>query len=83
VALFFGAGVAVFSPEGAELRRIAVEVPVVTSVCFGGDDWRDLYVVTGPCATPGGQAAAGRVYRMRAPVAGRRRPLARVAISNH
>ena len=34
-------------PDGSIDRRIPVPHQVVTSLCFGGPDWRDLYVVTG------------------------------------
>jgi sugar lactone lactonase YvrE len=34
-------------PNGSVERRISVPHKVVTSLCFGGPDWRDLYVVTG------------------------------------
>jgi len=35
------------SPDGNVVERIAVPHTVVTSLCFGGEDRRDLYVVTG------------------------------------
>ena len=35
-----------FSADGAEVGRIAVPARMVTSLCFGGADRRDLYVVT-------------------------------------
>lgn len=33
-------------PDGRTDRRIAMPHKVVSSVCFGGADWRDLYVTT-------------------------------------
>jgi sugar lactone lactonase YvrE len=36
------------APDGSEDRQVVLPQPhkVVTSLCFGGPDWRDLYVVT-------------------------------------
>lgn len=68
VAVARGSAVIVFEPDGRERERIPCPLPMVTSVCFGGDDLRDLYVVTGSDGT-GGQNA-GSVFRMRASVAG-------------
>ena len=42
-----GGRVAVFEPDGAHRMDLAVPRPMVTSLCFGGEDLRDLYVVTG------------------------------------
>ena len=41
---------------------------MVTSLCFGGDDMRDLYVVTGSRGADNDRA--GTVYRTRAEVPG-------------
>jgi gluconolactonase len=41
---------------------------MVTSVCFGGDDLRDLYVVTGSRGGPSERCAT--VYRTRVEVPG-------------
>jgi gluconolactonase len=51
---------------------------MVTSVCFGGDDLRDLYVVTGSRGGP--RENCGTVYRARADVPGLLRPVARVRV---
>ncbi|MEM9561771.1 MAG: SMP-30/gluconolactonase/LRE family protein [Actinomycetota bacterium] len=43
----FGAGAVIgVSPDGDEVDRIPVPATAVTSVCFGGPDRRDLYIVT-------------------------------------
>ena len=68
VAMAFSGHVAVLAADGALEEEIPVEVPMVTSVAFGGEDRRDLYVVTGARGAPDG--IGGGVYRMRAPVAG-------------
>ena len=78
VALAYGGAVAVFAPDGREVERIAVPVPMVTSLCFAGNDLRDLYIVTGPKDSP--PELKGCVYRTRVEVPGLGRPPARVAI---
>jgi gluconolactonase len=35
-----------FAPDGSEVARIPVPAKMVTSLCFGGADRRDLYIVT-------------------------------------
>ena len=68
VALAHGGAVAVYEPDGTLRERIAVPLPMVTSVCFGGDDLQDLYVVTGSRGGP--TENCGTVFVTRAPVAG-------------
>lgn len=52
-----------YSPEGEELARVALPVEKVSSVAFGGDALRDLYITTA-----GGQEGAsgedGTLYRV-------------------
>lgn len=60
--------VAVFEHDGRHRRDIRVPLPMVTSVCFGGDDMRDLYIVTGARGGPHPNCAT--LYRMRADVPG-------------
>ena len=78
IALAEGGEVLVLSPDGAERRRLPVPLPMVTSVCFGGEDLRDLFVVTGSRGGPSDRC--GTVYRTRVDVPGLLRPLARVAL---
>jgi len=68
VAMAHGSRVDVFEPDGSLRKSIPVELPMVTSVCFGGDDLMDLYIVTGSGGTDSDHS--GTVYRMRADVAG-------------
>jgi D-xylonolactonase len=68
VAAAHGRCVIAFEPDGSERRRLAVPLPMVTSVCFGGSDLRDLYVVTGSQGGP--NANCGTVYRTRVEVPG-------------
>ena len=72
-----GGRVAVFAPDGSHRTDLAVPLPMVTSVCFGGDDLRDLYVVTGSRGGP--SESCGSVFRCRVDVPGLAVPPARVA----
>ena len=47
VALGSGAGVARFASDGSLDFVLDVKTSFVSSVCFGGDDLRDLYITTG------------------------------------
>jgi xylono-1,5-lactonase len=76
VADAHGGRVAVFDAGGRHRRDIPVPRPMVTSLCFGGDDLRDLYVVTGSRGGP--SDTCGSIYRMRSDVAGLPLPPARV-----
>lgn len=46
IACFSGAELVRLLPDGKVDRRITMPHQVVTSLCFGGSDWRDLYVTT-------------------------------------
>ncbi|MEM7404675.1 MAG: SMP-30/gluconolactonase/LRE family protein [Pseudomonadota bacterium] len=76
VAIADGGRVAVFNPDGSLRENIAVPLPMVTSVCFGGDGLRDLYIVTGSRGGP--HDNCGSVYRLPADVAGLPLPPCRV-----
>src|SRR5262249_25876721 len=78
VADAHGGRVAVFEPDGRHRRDIAVPLPMVTSVCFGGADLKDLYIVTGSRRAPGDNC--GPISRTRAAVGGLPLPPARVAV---
>jgi xylono-1,5-lactonase len=77
VADAHGGRVAVFGADGRHRRDIPVPRPMVTSLCFGGDDLKDLYIVTGSRGGP--SESSGTVYRLRSDVAGLSLPLARVS----
>ena len=79
VAVAGGGCVAVFETDGSLRKRIAVPVPMCTSVCFGGDDLTDLYIVTGSEGVEGDRE--GSVYRQRVGVQGLTVPLARVTLN--
>lgn len=78
VAVAGGSGVDVFEPDGRLRDHVAIPMPMCTSVCFGGGDLKDLYIVTGS----GGAASdrEGSVFRTRTEVAGLPVPEAKVPI---
>jgi D-xylonolactonase len=76
VAVAHGDRVDVFNPDGSLRQSIAVPLPMVTSVCFGGADLRDLYIVTGSGGTDSDRA--GSIFRMRSDIPGRALTPARV-----
>jgi xylono-1,5-lactonase len=57
-----------FGPDGQERGRIPVPATMVTSICFGGADRRDMYVVTADNTDD--PAKGGTVFRTRADVPG-------------
>jgi D-xylonolactonase len=63
VAVAHAAHVAALDPDGALRARIDTPVPMATSVCFGGDELQDLYVVTGSSGAP--PEVGGGVYVVR------------------
>ncbi|MHB8529204.1 MAG: SMP-30/gluconolactonase/LRE family protein [Caulobacteraceae bacterium] len=74
-----GGRVAVFEADGAHRLDLAVPLPMVTSLAFGGPDLRDLFVVTGSRGGPTERCAA--IFRTRVEVAGLPLPPARVALT--
>jgi xylono-1,5-lactonase len=78
VADAHGGRVAVFNADGTHRADIAVPLPMVTSLCFGGDDLRDLYIVTGSRGGP--HDNCGSIFTMKADVEGLSLPPARVAL---
>ena len=78
VADAHGGRIVVFNEDGTHRQDIAVPLPMVTSLCFGGDDLRDLYIVTGSRGGP--HENCGSVFRVRVDVAGLPLPPARVAV---
>ena len=78
VADAHGGRVAVFEANGKHRQDIAVPLPMVTSVCFGGDDLHELYIVTGSRGGP--HENCGSIFRIRVEVPGLPLPPARVAV---
>lgn len=78
VALVHAGTVVVYDPAGAEIGRIVLPTPMVTSLCFGGDNLSDLYIVSGAQDAPA--ALGGCVYRLATSAHGLPRHPARVAL---
>jgi gluconolactonase len=64
-----------FRPDGVLESELDVPAGFVTSLCFGGDGLRDLFITT--LGEPDSEDASGSVFLTRAPVAGAPLPLAR------
>ena len=73
-----GHGVSVFNPDGSASHFIEIPQPMCTSVCFGGEDLRTLFIVSGSEGM--GTDKAGAVYCTRTDVPGLMVPLARVSL---
>jgi gluconolactonase len=65
-----------FAPDGALERKLELPARMVTSLCFGGADLRDLYVVTADNTEK--PERKGTVFRTRVDVPGLAAPLARI-----
>jgi gluconolactonase len=78
VAIANGGRVSVLEPDGSLRAELPVPMPMVTSVCFGGEDLRDLYIVTGSRGGP--RANRGTIYRTRVDIPGLPIAPARVAL---
>lgn len=76
VAIYGGHCVARYTPEGKLDQKIDVPAKAVTSVCFGGKDRRDLYIVTADNTEDASRK--GTIFRTRVDVAGVPVPFARV-----
>lgn len=70
VATGEAASVVRFRADGSLDRKLDVPGPFVSSLCFGGEDMRDLFITTGD----------GKLLRGRSDVAGASLPLARVPL---
>lgn len=76
VAAYGAACATRFTPEGDLDLQLEVPAERVASVCLGGPDRRDLYVVTGDNSND--RSLGGTVFRTRVDVPGLPTPLARV-----
>jgi gluconolactonase len=76
VALYGSGCVSRYRPDGAPDGRLAVPASSVTSLCFGGSDRRDLYVVSADNSDD--SKRGGSIFRTRVDVPGLDSPLARV-----
>jgi D-xylonolactonase len=78
VAIAHGGRVVRYSSEGVLETEIEFPLPMITSLCFGGDDMKDIYVVSGSDGT--GRSGAGSVFRLRSDVPGLKITPARVRV---
>lgn len=62
-----GKGVAVFESTGILREYIDIPLPMCTSLCFGGEDLRDLYIVSGPEGSESDRAGSIFKYRSKIP----------------
>ena len=76
VALYGSGAVQRYLPSGTADVRIEVPARAVTSLCFGGPDLRDMYVVTADNTDD--PARGGTIFHTRCDVAGLPSPLARI-----
>ena len=76
VAVYGGRCVTRYTPDGKLDRKIEVPAKAVTSVCFGGKDRRDLYIVTADNTEVPNRK--GTIFRTRVETPGVSVPLARV-----
>jgi gluconolactonase len=76
VALYGSGCVARYRPDGAPDGRLEVPASSVTSLCFGGADRRDLYVVSADNSDD--PERGGSIFRTRVDVPGLAAPLARI-----
>src|SRR5262245_25527333 len=76
VALYQAGAVQRYLPSGKPDARLEVPARAVTSVCFGGADLRDVYVVSADNAAD--PARGGSIFRTRSEVAGLPAPYARI-----
>lgn len=76
VAEYGGGAVTGFGVDGSVQGAVRVPARLVTSVCFGGADRRDMYIVTADNTED--PARGGTVFRTRVDVAGVTVPLARI-----
>ena len=76
VAVYGAGAVHRYAPDGTLDRSVAIPAQAITSLCFGGPDARDLYVVTADNRER--PDAEGTVFRTRSDIAGRVAPLARI-----
>jgi gluconolactonase len=79
VALAGGGAVGVYGPDGALKEYLKIPQPMCTSVCFGGEDLKDLYVVSGSEGVEGEKE--GGVYRHRVAAAGLPVPPAKIQLA--
>jgi D-xylonolactonase len=80
-ALWDGAALARYTPEGREERRIAIPARKASSLTFGGEDLSDIYVTTAGGNSKGSDGpAAGSLFRLTPGVRGAPEFFSRIGI---
>jgi gluconolactonase len=75
-----GSRVEVFEASGKHRTDVEVPLPMVTSLCFGSGDLRDLYIVTGSEGGP--RENCGTIYRTRVDVPGLKVPATKIDVAH-
>lgn len=78
VGIAHGGQIMVFSPDGTLRDRLLFPLPMITSLCFGGDDMQDVFVTSGSDGS--GRADAGTIFHLRSDIPGLRASPARVKL---
>lgn len=68
VAVAHAGQIRVFAPDGELSTQIEFPIPMITSLCFGGTDMIDVYVMSGSDGS--GRADAGTIFHLRADTPG-------------
>ena len=63
-------GIKRFAPDGKYDRKVEVPIQFVTSLTFGGEDQRDIYIVTGSAINKLTYDKTGNIYRVRTDAVG-------------
>jgi len=79
-ARYGGAALVKHAPDGRVLGRLELTVPNVTSACFGGASFDELFITTAGGGAEGASPEAGAVFRHKLGVKGRREFRSRVGI---
>ena len=58
----------VFESNGTHRKQFEFSIPMITSLCFGGEDMRDVFVMSGSDGS--GRADAGTIFHLRSEIAG-------------
>lgn len=67
-----------YDPSGTLVGSVTIPVPMVTSMCFGGEDLRDLYIVSG--SEGQNTDRGGGIYKVRVDIPGQAPNRARVRL---
>ena len=63
VATIINGGITVFDPDTRDVEHIAFPDPIITNICFGGEDMRDAWITA---------SGTGKLFKCRWPRPGLR-----------